>query len=95
MKVVNICGNKPILRWSLSSLLNFLPDFYRCWLLKCQNWSVFLNFYAGGSEKFGPQEPYFIMHQKDLFVLIWVLTNCSENIDFFLKFLQSQHFLNI
>ena len=47
---------------------------------------VFLNFYAGGSEKFGPQEPYFIMQQKDLFVLIRVLTNCSENIDYFLKF---------
>ena len=63
--------------------------------LKCQNWSVFPNFYAGCSEMFGSQERYFIMHLRDLFVLFRVLINCSEDIDYFIKFLQSQHFLNI
>ena len=29
--------------------------------LKCQNWSVFPNFYAGGSKKFIPQDQYSLM----------------------------------
>ena len=55
----------------------------------------FPNFDAGGSENFGPQEQFFKMHLRDLFVLFRVLTNCSEDIGYFLKFLQSQDFLNI
>ena len=63
--------------------------------LKCQNLSVFPDFYAGSSEIFGPPEQYFIMHMRDLFVLFRVLTSCSEDIDYFLKFFQSQHSLNV
>ena len=55
----------------------------------------FPNFNAGGSENFGPQEQFFKMHLRDLFILFRVLTNCSKDIDCFLKFVQSLDFLNI